>query len=79
MEREPLVAEPIRLLDDQRAEDPLAAHAVAAVIGIDATGDQISQDPAGELRMSVEHVARRCELANVLVTEWDWNERELLA
>ena len=39
MERELLVAEPVRLLDHQRTQDLFAAHAVAPALSIDTAGE----------------------------------------
>jgi hypothetical protein len=53
----------------------LAAHPISATIGCDATREQVSLDPLRELRMGVQDRADRLEFANVLVTEWSWNQR----
>src|SRR5262249_49716874 len=75
MQRELLVAEPIRLLNDQRAKNLLTAHAVTTAICSYAADKQISLDPPRKLRMRVEDRTHRLEFSNVVVTERSWNER----
>jgi hypothetical protein len=75
VKREPVVAEPIRLLDHERPQGLLAAHAGATAICGDSAREQVSLHPPRELRMGVQDRADSLELANVLVAEWSWNQR----